>query len=172
MRVTAQSRLARCARMLFATGPTGPSADLASLVLRLALAWIFIYYGASKLFGAFPDTGGSHGLHDTALFMSQGAHLHPGMFFAVMAGLIELGGGIAMALGLLTRLAGLALAGDMVMAIITITGSEGLNPSGFGTGYQLNLALAGLALVGALIGGGRFSLDAMVGPAIAKPLAR
>jgi putative oxidoreductase len=93
--------------------------------------------------------------------MSQGAHLQPGEFFAVLSGVTELGGGIAMALGFCTRLAGLALFGDMIMAIITVTGSEGLNPTS-GTGYQLNLAIAGLALVAALIGAGRFSVDAVI----------
>jgi putative oxidoreductase len=152
----------RWARMLFGTTSTGTPADLGLLVVRLALAWVFVYYGSSKLFGAFPDTGGSHGIHDTAAFMSQGAHLRPGELFAVLAGLIELGGGVAMALGLLTRLAGLALLGDMVMAVITITGSEGLNPVASGTGYQLNLALGALALAAALLGAGRFSVDALV----------
>ena len=154
--------------MLFETSSSGRAADLASLVVRLALAWIFFYYGASKLFGAFPGSGGTHGLHQTATFMSQGAHLHPGELFAVMAGLIEFGGAIAMALGLFTRLAGLALLGDMVMAAITVTGSEGINPTTSGTGYQLNLAIAGLALVAALIGAGRFSLDALVARALGR----
>lgn len=154
--------------MLFEASPSGPAPDLARLVVRLALAWIFLYYGASKLFGAFPASGGTHGLRDTATFMSQGAHLHPGALFAVIAGVIEFGGGIAMALGLFTRLAGLALLGDMVMAAITVTGSEGINPATSGTGYQLNLAIAGLALVAALIGAGRFSLDALVARALGR----
>jgi putative oxidoreductase len=156
-----QRRPTRWARMLFETTSTGPAVDLAVLVVRIALAWIFIYYGAAKLFGAFPGSGGSHGIQETAIFMSQGAHLRPGEFFAVLAGVTELGGGIAMALGFCTRLAGLALFGDMVMAIITVTGTEGFNPTS-GTGYQLNVAIAGLALVAALIGAGRFSVDALI----------
>lgn len=154
-------RLTRWVRMLFKTTPTGPTVDLAVLVVRLALAWIFIYYGAAKLFGAFPGSGGPHGLQETAVFMSQGAHLRPGELFAVLAGVTELGGGIAMALGLCTRLAGVALFGDMVMAVITVTGAEGFDPPS-GTGYQLNVAVAGLALVAALIGAGRFSVDARI----------
>jgi putative oxidoreductase len=148
--------------MLFETTSTGPAFDLAILVVRIALAWIFIFYGSAKLFGAFPGSGGPHGIHETAIFMSQGAHLRPGEFFAVLAGVTELGGGIAMALGLCTRLAGLALFGDMVMAILTVTGAEGFNPATSGTGYQLNVAIAGLALVAALIGAGRFSVDALI----------
>ena len=159
---SSQRRPTRWVRMLFETTSTGPAVDLAVLAVRIALAWIFIYYGAAKLFGSFPGSGGPHGIHETAIFMSQGAHLRPGELFAVLAGVIEFGGGIAMALGLLTRLAGLALFGDMVMAIITVTGSEGFNPTTSGTGYQLNVAIAGLALVAALIGAGRFSVDARI----------
>lgn len=161
---SSQRRPTRWVRMLFETTSTGPAVDLALLVVRIALAWIFIYYGAAKLFGAFPESGGTHGIHETAIFMSQGAHLRPGELFAVLAGVIEFGGGIAMALGLCTRLAGLALFGDMVMAIITVTGSEGFNPTS-GTGYQLNVAIAGLALVTALLGAGRFSVDARIADA-------
>jgi len=159
---SSQRRPTRWVRMLFETTSTGPAVDLAVLAVRIALAWIFIYYGAAKLFGAFPGSGGPHGVHETAIFMSQGAHLRPGELFAVLAGVIEFGGGIAMALGLCTRLAGLALFGDMVMAIITVTGSQGFNPTTSGTGYQLNVAIAGLALVAALIGAGRFSVDARI----------
>lgn len=154
-------RPTRWARILFDTRSTGPGVDIAVLVVRIALGWIFIYYGAAKLFGAFPGSGGPHGLHETAIFMSQAAHLRPGVLFAVLAGVTELGGGAAIALGLGTRLAGVALFGDMVMAMITVTGAEGFNPTS-GTGYQLNLAIAGLALVAALIGAGRFSVDAMI----------
>jgi len=148
--------------MMFETTSTGPAVDLALIVVRIALAWIFIYYGAAKLFGAFPGSGGPHGIHETAIFMSQGAHLRPGEFFAVLAGVTVVGGGVEMALSLCTRLAGLALFGDMVMAIITVTGAEGFNPTASGTGYQLNVAIAGLSLGAARIGAGRFSVDALI----------
>ncbi len=98
-------------------------ADLALVAGRTALAWIFIYYGAGKLFGWFNGPG----IHRTALYFSNTAHLHPGGLFAVLGGVIEFGGGIALALGLGTRLAGLALFGDMVMAMITVTWATGIN---------------------------------------------
>ena len=135
-----------------------PALDWALLVARIGLAWIFIYYGAGKLFGWFNGPG----IHGTALYFSQSAHLHPGGFFAVLGGLIEFGGGIALALGLCSRLAGVALFGDMVMAMITVTWATGINNRSNPPGYQLNLALAVLALVVALLGSGRFSLDAFV----------
>ena len=100
--------------------------------------------------------------------MSNVAHLHPGGFFAVLGGLIEFGSGIAMALGFCARLAGLALVGDMVMAMITVTWATGINNSVNPPGYQLNLALAVLALVVALLGAGRFSVDAVIGEQLAS----
>jgi len=116
-------------------------AGLALVAVRTALAWIFIYYGGGKLFGWFDGPG----IHRTALYFSETAHLHPGGFFAVLGGVIELGGGIALALGLAARLAGLALFGDMVMAMITVTWATGINSASSPPGYQLNLALAVLA---------------------------
>jgi putative oxidoreductase len=133
-------------------------ADLTLVAARIALAWIFIYYGAGKLFGSFNGPG----LHRTALYFSNTAHLHPGGFFAVLGGVIELGAGVALALGLGSRLAGIALFGDMVMAMITVTWATGINSQTAPPGYQLNLALAVLALVVAIFGSGRFSLDAVL----------
>ena len=51
---------------------------------RVVLAWVFIYYGAGKLFGV-PRTGYSRHF---ALLLNT-AHLHPGGSFAVLAGVIE-----------------------------------------------------------------------------------
>jgi putative oxidoreductase len=134
------------------------AADWALLASRIALAWIFIYYGSGKLFGSFNGPG----IHRTALYFSQTAHLHPGGFFAVLGGLIEFGSGVALALGLLSRVAGIALFGDMVIAMITVTWATGINSQTSPPGYQLNLALGVLALVVALLGSGRFSLDALI----------
>lgn len=132
-------------------------ADAALVAARVALTWIFIYYGAGKLFGAFHGLG----LHREALYFSNTAHLHPGGFFAVFGGVLEFGGGIALALGIGARLVGLALFGDMVMAMITVTWSTGINSTTAPPGYQLNLAVGVLALVVAVFGAGRFSLDAL-----------
>jgi putative oxidoreductase len=160
-------RTAGWLRLLFATTTAGPAVDVALLAIRVVLAWVFIYYGAAKLFGAFPGAG-PHGIHQTALFMSQTAHLRPGTFFAVLAGLMEFGGGIAMAVGLFTRLAGLALFGDMVLAMITVTWVTGINSTSTPPGYQVNIALAVLALAAVLIGAGRFSIDAVAARALAR----
>ena len=134
------------------------ASDVALAAARVSLAWIFIYYGAGKLFGSFHGPG----LHQTSLFFSTTAHLHPGGLFAVLGGAIELGGGLALAVGFASRLAALALFFDMVMAMITVTWAHGLHSTAPQTGYELNLALASLALVVVCMGAGRWSLDSLL----------
>jgi putative oxidoreductase len=122
-------------------------------VVRVALAWIFIYYGAGKLFDVFQGPG----IHASAQFFTTTAHLRPGTFFAYLSGTTEFVGGIAVGLGIFARLFALALFGDMVIAMVTVTFRHGLIPSVSGSGYGLNLALAALAGVIVLAGPGRYA---------------
>jgi len=142
----------------FSTEPSVLGTDIAAVSVRIALVWIFTYYGAGKLFGAFNGPG----IHQTSLFMASTAHLHPGGLFAVVAGVIEFGGALALALGIASRLAALALLGDQVMAMVTVTWAHGLHSSTT-AGYELNLALVAMALVIVGLGAGRPSLDALIG---------
>ncbi len=130
--------------------------DVALLLVRGLLAWLFIYHGAGTLFGAFHQSG-LHG--ETVYFQTE--HLEPARFFAVVDGTTQFVGGVLIAVGVLGRLAGLALVGDMVGAIVTVTFAQGLvGPNGLG--YQLNVALIIPSLVIALLGTGRFSLDELL----------
>jgi len=151
---------------VFSTGRATRASDVALIAVRIALAWIFVYYGAGKLFGAFNGPG----IHQESLFMSNSAHLHPGGLFAVLGGVIEFGGAIAMALGLGSRLAGLALFGDQVMAMITVTWVNGINSETLTPGYEFNIALAVLALVIVLLGPGRVSVDALIERRFGRPM--
>jgi putative oxidoreductase len=148
----------RALAAVFGSRPTVIETDFALVAARTALAWIFIYHGSAKLFGWFNGPG----LHRTALYFSATAHLHPGGLFAVLGGVIEFGGGISLALGALSRLAGLALFGDMVIAMITVSWANGINSETATPGYELNMALGVLALVVAFFGAGRLSFDALV----------
>jgi putative oxidoreductase len=157
------SRLTQAAsvtRQFRSTRTTPLARDLALLAARVGLGWIFVYHGAATLFGAF----GGQGLHSQEVYFATVAHLHPASFFAVLGGIIECFGGAAVALGLFGRLAAAALAGDMVIAMITVTFKNGIVSDAAGSGYELNVALAALALVVAILGTGRMSLDEVARP--------
>jgi putative oxidoreductase len=146
------------ASVVFAPGPIFPGLDGALIAVRVALTWIFLYYGAGKLFGAFNGPG----LHRTAIFMADTAHLHPGGLFGVLGGVIEFGGAVAIALGVASRVAALALFGDQVMAMITVSWVNGINSLTNKPGYEFNVALAVLALVVVALGAGRLSVDHLI----------
>ena len=50
-------------------------ADVGLLIVRLTLAFIFIYHGSRRLFGWFDGPG----LDSSADYFANTAHLHPGM---------------------------------------------------------------------------------------------
>jgi putative oxidoreductase len=161
-----QTRVRDFSKQLSATRDSGVTRDVALLAVRIALAWLFIYHGAATLFGAF---GGS-GLHSATVFFATIAHLRPGGFFACVAGITELVGGVAVAVGILGRIAAVGLVVTMVMAMITVTFSNGIVSNAPGAGYELNIALATLSLVIALMGTGRYSLDVLLRPFVARVL--
>ena len=132
--------------------------DVALLGARVSLAWIFVYHGAGTLFGAF----GGAGIDRASIFYGTVAHLHPATFFTVLGGIIELFGGAAVGLGIFGRIAGAGLTADMAVAMATVTFANGIVSNAPGAGYEINLALAALAFVVAILGTGRFSLDVLV----------
>jgi putative oxidoreductase len=163
-------RLAALYRQVQATKDAPVTRDVALLGARIALAWIFIYHGAGTLFGAF----GGAGIHEASKFYGTIAHLHPATFFAMLGGIIECFGGAAVGLGIFGRIAALGLTGDMIIAMATVTFRNGIVSNAPGAGYELNLALAALAFVVALLGTGTFSLDVALrhlfgGAAISTP---
>lgn len=132
--------------------------DLLLVAVRAALAGVFFSYGAGKLFGWFHGPG----LHATSQYFAATAHLRPGGLFAVVSGALEVGGALALMLGLASRLAGLALAAEMAVAVATVTGAHGFDPRGASPGYGYNVVLAALSLVVVVMGAGRLSVDGLV----------
>ncbi|MBV7508756.1 DoxX family protein [Bacillus sp. sid0103] len=129
--------------------------NIGLLIIRLVIGLLFVGHGAQKLFGWF----GGYGLKGTGgWFESIG--MKPGVTMALLAGLAELIGGILFTLGLLTPLAGILIAGTMVMAIVKVHAANGLWSTA--NGYEYNLTLLAVAIGIALIGPGKYALDALL----------
>jgi len=127
-----------------------PYRKFAPVIMRVILGVIFALNGWNKLQGI----DGFAGMLDT--WGVPGASLGLAYFVAV----VELLGGVAMILGLFTRLSGLLLAIVMLVAIIFVHMPNGLLGDG---GMAYPLALFGLASAMALLGGGKMGLDDMMG---------
>ena len=126
--------------------------NLGLLIIRLVVGVLFIGHGAQKLFGKF----GGYGLKGTGgWFESIG--MKPGVTMALFAGLAELIGGILFAVGFLTPLASLLIAGTMIMAIVKVHAPNGLWATS--NGYEYNLTLLAVAIGVALTGPGKYALD-------------
>ena len=130
--------------------------NIGMLLLRLVLGLTMAAHGSQKLFGWFRGPG----LRKVgAGFESQG--LRPGHVYAALAGVSEVAGGLLMALGLLTPLAGAAITGVMVVAIAGVHGRNGFFITGGGYEYNLLIIAAAIAVVCA--GPGAYSLDHALG---------
>ena len=124
----------------------------AALALRLPVGVIFAAHGAQKLFGWF----GGYGLEGTGQFFGS-IGLTPGYLLALLAGLVEFFGGLALVLGVLVRPAAAGLAAAMLIAVFAVHWSKGFFASSGGYEYALALLAASVALL--LSGAGRFSVD-------------
>jgi putative oxidoreductase len=126
--------------------------NIGLLIIRLVIGILFIGHGSQKLFGWF----GGYGLKGTGgWFESIG--MKPGVTMALLAGLAEFLGGVLFTLGLLTPLAGIIIAGTMVIAIVKVHGPNGLWSTS--NGYEYNLTILAVAIGIALIGPGQYALD-------------
>ncbi len=125
--------------------------DLALLLLRLALGSIMWAHGAQKLLGLF---GGSGPQGIVGLTRSLGLPYQLG--WLVIA--IEFFGGIAVVLGVLSRLAALGFAVEMVVAIAKVHWTNGFFLQPNKPGFEYPMVLCVVALVLFLTGPGSFAL--------------
>ena len=135
---------------------------LPNLVLRLTVGFMFF----SGAVGKFADLG-----KFTAMFVSLGI---PGaQVLAPVTAVVELVGGVALMLGLGTRLVSLVLAGDMVGALITDIGPNLAQKYPALWDFFSNLfyapewLLVGLLLWLVCVGAGKASSDALIGRRLA-----
>lgn len=124
------------------------------LMIRLIIGVAFIGHGAQKLFGWF----GGYGPKGTGSYM-ESIGMKPGVAMAVLAGLLEFGGGLLFAAGLFTPLAAGLIAVAMLGAIVKVHAKNGFWATA--NGYEFPLTLLVVAVAVALTGAGSLSLDAL-----------
>ena len=127
--------------------------DIALLIFRVVIGLTLAGHGAQKLFGWF---GGPGPVRLRQGFEKQG--YKPAWFWASLAIVGELGGGLSLALGFLTPLGAAGIFGAMVMAAKSHWKNGFFLQKG-GYEYALTLAIASLAI--GLIGPGSYALDAL-----------
>jgi putative oxidoreductase len=130
--------------------------DAALLILRLGVGLTFAAHGAQKIFGWWGGPG---------ISAWKGAIEHMGFrpvtLFTAISALAEFGGGLFLAAGLLTPIAGAVLVGQSVVIIGHVHWPKGFfNTKG---GYEFPLVLAVGAVALTLIEAGAWSVDAAIG---------
>jgi len=144
-------------KKLFAT-----DGNLSGTILRVALGVAMFPHGAQKLLGWFGGYGFS------ATLKSFESNMHIPFIFALAAILAESVGAVALIAGFFTRIAALAIAADMAVAVYLVHWKVGFfmnwmgNQKGEGFEYHILAVAVALALV--VRGGGLWSVDrAMAG---------
>jgi len=128
--------------------------DWGMLIVRVIIGLLFVGHGAQKLFGWF----GGYGIKGTGGYF-ESIGMKPGAAMALLAGLAEVIGGLSFALGLLMPIGAVLIAATMLIAIVKVHGQHGVWSTQ--NGYEYNLVLIAVAIGGALIGAGDYSLDAV-----------
>ncbi len=128
------------------------TAELAYPLIRVVAGVMLIPHGWLKFFGG--------GLQGTAGFMGK-IGLEPAYALATYIGVLELVGGTMLAIGLLTRLVVIQVIGFMAVAAFYVHWSNGFLWIKGGYEYPLFWGVVALAIL--FRGGGRFSLDRLIG---------
>jgi putative oxidoreductase len=141
-------------------GSTPRMYEYGLLVLRLALAAVFVAHGAQKLFGIW----GGGGLSAMAgIFQNLG--LVPAFPLAVLVGVTEFFGGLLLAAGAYARYAAGPLIVVMGVAVARVHMANGfflnwyMRP-GVGHGFEFNMVLVAGLVCMILSGPGALSVDA------------
>lgn len=133
-----------------------PTIAVGLLILRLADGLIIAAHGAQKLFGWFEGPGLAKMSKGLA---AQG--FRPAAFWTLLAVLGEFGGGLLLALGLLTPVGAAGIVGAMVMASLKTHWKNGFWNSK--RGFEFPLSLLAMAVAIGVMGPGPYSLDGALG---------
>jgi putative oxidoreductase len=137
--------------------------NLGLLILRVVVGLTVAAHGAQKLFGWW----GGPGIAGWTQAVTK-LRIRPAAPWAWVAALSEFGGGLLFALGLLSPLGSLGIAGAMLVAIATVHWANGFWNGK--RGYEFNLTLLASVAAVALAGPGSYSLDQALGIHLPEPL--
>ncbi|MFB3917737.1 MAG: DoxX family protein [Terriglobales bacterium] len=118
-------------------------------VLRVVLGAVLIAHGQPKVFG---------GLHQHMAYVGK---LGMPAWFGYLSAGTEFVGGILLIVGLLTRLVGVAVFIEMLVAIFKVHLKHGLAGSG---GYDFPLSITAISFLFIFYGAGPISLDWLFNP--------
>ena len=131
-------------------------AGFAPLILRVMAGIVMAVHGWQKLTEVGPANFGRQALANLGVPLP--------VFMGYVVTLAELIGGILLIVGLLSRIAALILAIEMVVTTLLVKINVGfIAPPGSGAGAELDLILLAAFLTILLVGPGRLSLDELVG---------
>jgi putative oxidoreductase len=128
--------------------------SLALLIIRLAIAMVFLYHGSQKLFDAF----GGPNYQEFAKFLAS-KHVPMPLESAILSGCAEFFGGLVFLVGTGLRIISIPLAFNMFVAVLfTAPNGFGVNNKPYpGCEYPVTLLLVVIAM--GLLGPGEFTLD-------------
>lgn len=124
--------------------------EAAATILRIVLGATFLIHGAAKFQGGIENTVG--------FFESLG---FPG-FSAYIVALVELVGGLALVLGVGTRLVSILFAIVLAVAVVKVKIAGGFLGNGQMAGFELDLALLAISIFLAITNKSLFALDNVI----------
>ena len=136
-------------RHFFYCDTVGNIGSVGLLLLRLVMGVAFVFHGWPKI----QNPMGWMGPEASVPAILQG-----------LAALAEFGGGLALVVGLLTRLASLGIMSNMIVALGMVHlphGDPFVSKTG-GRSYELAAIYLACAILFLILGPGRFSLDALL----------
>jgi len=124
-------------------------------LVRVTAGLLLVPHGAQKLFGWF----GGYGVEATGQFFAAKLGLPASL--ALLAGVIEFFGGLMLAAGFATRAVATMVFGLMAVAVLQVHLPVGFFWTEGGFEYPLFWGIVALSF--AVRGGGRYSVDALIG---------
>jgi putative oxidoreductase len=126
------------------------------LLVRLVVGLLMAAHGTQKLFGWF----GGYGIAGTGMYF-ESIGFRPGRIFAPLAAITELVSGVLVVLGFLGPVGPALMLSVMIVAAVSVHWKNGLFAQA--NGIELSLFYGTVAVGLALIGYGKYSLDALLG---------